>query len=97
LIVVDVVTTRQANLHNELVDLLLVGSQFQIQFDNLYATAYRPVRRPNDEHIDVWPVGLKLGERLPLLPLSLDRGICLPLDLEPPYVEACQRSRLNLT
>lgn len=32
---------------------------------------------------------------LPLLPLSLDRDICLPLELEPPYAEACQRSRLG--
>jgi hypothetical protein len=94
LIIVDVVTTRSTNLHDDLIELLMVGPKFKIPFEGLYATAYRPVRRPTDEHIDVWPAGIRVGERLPLLPLSLDRGICLPLDLEPPYVEACERSRL---
>ena len=96
LIIVDVVTTRSANLHDDLIELLMVGPKFKFPFEGLYATAYQPVRRPNDEHIDVWPAGIKVGDRLPLLPLALDRGICLPLDLEPPYAEACERSRLGV-
>lgn len=94
LIIADVVTARGGNLHNELVELLGIGEQFTIPHDRLYAVAYRPVRRPNDERIDVWPAKLEVAEKLPVLPLALDRGICLPLDLEPPYVEACRRSRL---
>ncbi|HEY2588122.1 MAG TPA: DUF4058 family protein [Tepidisphaeraceae bacterium] len=94
LIVVDVVTDRSANLHNELVDLLDVGDRFAVAGAELLAVAYRPVRRPDVERIDVWPAPLAVGKPLPLLPLALDKGICIPLDLEPPYVEACQRSRL---
>lgn len=94
LIVVDVVTERSANLHNELVGLLDVGDRFGISDADLYAVAYRPIRRPDVERIDIWPAPLGIGKPLPLLPLALDKGICIPLDLEPPYVEACQRSRL---
>jgi hypothetical protein len=75
-------------------DLLDVGDRFALPDAELYAPAYRPIRRPNIERIDVWPAPLALGKPLPLLPLALDKGICIPLDLEPPYVEACQRSRL---
>ncbi|HZL34651.1 MAG TPA: hypothetical protein VFC78_05020 [Tepidisphaeraceae bacterium] len=94
LIVVDIVTSRSGNLHNELVELLDAGSRFLLSPDDLYAIAYRPIRRPNIEQIDIWPTVLAVGQRLPLLPLSLDKGICLPLDLEPAYGEACQRSFL---
>lgn len=94
LIVVDVVTDRSANLHNELVDLLDVGDRFALPDAELYAIAYRPIRRPNIERLDVWPAPLGVGKPLPLPPLALDKGICVALDLEPPYVESCQRSRL---
>ncbi|HSZ56049.1 MAG TPA: DUF4058 family protein [Tepidisphaeraceae bacterium] len=94
LIVVDVVTDRGGNLHNELVALLGAGAQFITADEQLYAVAYRPVRRPNDPRIDVWPASLAVGRPLPTLPLALDKGLCLPLDLEAPYVEACRRSRI---
>jgi hypothetical protein len=94
LMVVDVVTSRQANLHNELVRLLGVGEQFLLPPDPLYATAYHPIRRPNAEQIDVWAAALAVWQSLPLLPLPLDKGILVPLDLEATYSEARQRSRL---
>jgi hypothetical protein len=96
LMVVDVVTNREANLHNELVELMGVGQQYSISGGGLYTTAYRPIRRPDDDHIDLWTAQLAVGQRLPLLPLALDKGICLPLDLEPPYAEACARSKLPI-
>lgn len=94
LVIVDIVTTRKGNLHNELVQLLGVGEKFLVGNEELYATAYRPIRRPRAKCIDVWNAELGLGKPLPLLPMALDRDIVLPLDLEPPYMEACQRSRL---
>lgn len=94
LITVDIVTSRQANLHNELIDLLQVGSQFLLTPDSLFAVAYRPVRQPQADKIQVWPALLNVGQPLPLLPLALDKGICVPLDFEAAYTEACQRSRL---
>jgi hypothetical protein len=94
LMIIDVVTDRSANLHNELVELLDIGEKFEINDSDLYAVAYRPIRRPNVDRTDVWVTPLAVGKPLPLLPLALDKQICIPLDLEPPYVEACQRSRL---
>lgn len=95
LVIVDVVTNREANLHNELIDLLMAGDQYQIDPAPLYVVCYRPVRKPQEDRIDMWPFAIAVGQRLPLVPLSLDKGICLPLDLEPPYVEACERSRIG--
>lgn len=95
LIIVDIVTNRSGNMHNELMSLLNVGSQFRMANDNLYAVAYRPIRRPNDERIDIWPAALTVGKPLPLLPLAIDKGVVLPLDLDGPYVEACRRSRIE--
>ena len=94
LIVIDIVTGRRANLHNELVDLMGFDRQFRVASEGLYAIAYRPIRRTDAERIDVWPAELSIGGTLPLLPLALNRGICLPLDLEQTYTDACRRSRL---
>lgn len=94
LMVIDVVSDRPGNLHNELVDLLEIGPKFAIEEADLYAIAYRPIRRPDVERTDVWIAPLAVGSPLPLLPLALDKSLCIPLDLELPYIEACQRSRL---
>jgi hypothetical protein len=95
LIIVDVVTSRHANLHNELVGLMQPGHSYDFG-DNgsLYAAAYRPVRRGESEQIEVWPATLALGENLPTLPLFLAGDLCVPLDLEATYSEACRRLRL---
>jgi hypothetical protein len=96
LMVVDVVTDRQANLHNALADLLdldesgrLAGGSF------LYATAYRPMRQDGSDRVEVWAASLAVGGALPTLPLALKLGPCLPLDLESTYAEVCRRARLD--
>jgi len=93
--VIDIVTNRQAHLHNELVYLLDAGEQFLLPLEPLYATAYRPVRREDAAEIKVWPATLAVGRPLPLLPLPLDRAIFTLLDLGATYTEACERSRLS--
>jgi hypothetical protein len=96
LVVVDIVTNRQANLHNELMRLLGHGEAFALAADvSLYAVAYRPIVRDTAEQIEVWPAPLALGQALPVLPLALDAEQCLPLDLEATYQTACQRRRLT--
>lgn len=94
LVVADIVTSRQANLHNELVRLLELSDEYLLAPDSLWATAYRPIRRPQVETTRVWVAALAVGQTLPTLPLALDKGICVPLDLDAPYMEACQRLRL---
>ncbi len=93
-VIVDIVTSRLANLHEELSNAL-GGSCPLPKGSNLYATAYRPVRRPDTDHHEVWTYPLALGEALPIVPLALRRGPIVPVDLESAYREACQRSRLG--
>jgi hypothetical protein len=96
LVIVDVVTERAGNLHDELVQLMQQGERHYFPgMPSLYAVAYRPVRRePGGDQIDVWPAPLALGQSLPMMPLALRGAATLPLDLEATYSEARQRSRL---
>ena len=73
LVIVDIVTGRQANLHDDLMRLLEQPETFRSAADSsLYTVAYRPVRRaPAGELIEIWPVPLSVGQALPIMPLSL--------------------------
>jgi hypothetical protein len=96
LIVLDVVSSRRANLHNELVDLLELAAGFRMPAcASLYAAAYRPLTEAGTARVETWPVPLALGQTLPTLPLSLDADHCVAVDLEMAYVEACQRRRVT--
>jgi hypothetical protein len=95
LIVVDIVTERQANLHNEILRLVRDVPAWELPPKvHQYAVAYRPLRRAEREEIDIWPVSLPLGTSLLTLPLALNASICLPVDLEATYMDACRRRRL---
>jgi hypothetical protein len=95
LVIVDVVTNRRANLHNETVRLLEVATDVAFPPDvRLYAVAYRPVRRKKRDQIDLWTHRLALGAPLPTLPLRLTGDLFVPVDLESTYQEACRRRRL---
>jgi hypothetical protein len=96
LLIVDVVTERHANLHDELIRLLEHGERYRFPTESLlYAVAYHPVRRdPGGDQIDIWPMPLTLGEPLPTLPLTLRGGPIVPIDLEITYTEARRISRL---
>jgi hypothetical protein len=95
LVVVDIVTERHFNLHNELAELLAWPGPLRMPEDPfLYAVAYRPVRRQESNEIDLWPVALAVGGPLPLLPLALKGVRSIPLDLEATYTDARQRTRL---
>jgi hypothetical protein len=94
-VVADLVTTRQANLHNELIDLLRLDETFRQGADVLLtALAYRPVHRDGQDQLDVWAVPLRVGGTLPVLPLALRGAGSVPLDLEATYTEIRERCRL---
>lgn len=96
LVMVDVVTNRLANLHDELLLFLGANGTAMVPDDvALYAAAYRPARRQTGDEIDVWPTPLALGQPLPTLPLALRGYGCVPLDLEASYTEARQRLLLD--
>lgn len=95
LVILDIVTERQANLHDELVTLLGQPDTFLFPFDSiLYAVAYRPGRREEKNHIELWPHPLSVGQPLPTLPLALRRGPTFPVELETTYMETRANSRL---
>jgi Protein of unknown function (DUF4058) len=95
-IIVDVVTNRRANLHNEILQFMEVDADLRLPPEsNLYAVAYRPIRRSEGDQIDVWRSALALGSALPTLPLGLSADLVIPVDFEPTYAEACLRKRLT--
>ena len=56
-IIVDIVTNRRANLHNEILRLMEAADLLQLPPEsNLYAVAYRPLRRGQGDEIDVWRI-----------------------------------------
>jgi hypothetical protein len=95
LIVVDIVTTRCANLHTQIMELLNQTQPAHLPPDStLYAVAYQPLRRQGREEIDLWPVPLAVGGMLPTLPLALTPELYMPVDFEAAYMDARRRRRL---
>ena len=95
LIILDIVTGRKFNLHDELIEVLGLDSSFSMPGDaHMYAVAYRPTRRAETDQIDTWPVVLSVGSTLPVLPLALRGSHAIPLDLNTAYDDACHRSRI---
>jgi hypothetical protein len=98
LVVVDIVTSRTVNLHNEWIALIEApcGRMHEQAAAALYANAYRPVQRQDRPEIDVWLRPLHVGAPLPSLPLFLRADVCVELPLEATYVETCQDQRIAL-
>ena len=94
LIVVDVVTSRRANLHRALFDLLDQSGASSLVQTDLYATAYRPCQRGQQGQLDIWAEALAPGQPLPILPLALRGLFLVPVNLEATYMETRQHSRL---
>src|SRR5207253_1030664 len=96
-IIVDIVTSRTANLHAELFDTLEVKSRRTAWRSptGLYAVAYRPVTVRKAPRVEVWPEPLGLGEALPVLPLWLSLDLSVPVPLEESYLATCQSLRIS--
>jgi hypothetical protein len=93
--VVDIVTSRGGNMHNELISLMALGATFLLAAEvNLYAVSYHPSRHAEKDSIAVRPEALAVGATLPTLPLALRGFGMVPVDLEATYSQARQRSRI---
>ncbi len=98
LAIVDVVTTRQANLHGALLKRLqgtenINGLESSAE---LYAAAYHAIQpAETNAQLQIWYETFDLGEALPTLPLWLRQGICLPLMLQETYAQTCQSQRIS--
>ena len=95
-VLLDVITNRRANLHNDVLRLVNVSDERAFLPDDvsLYAAAYRPVLRDNQPGCDVWRQPCSLGESLPVLPLRLTGDLFVPVDFEAAYTETCRRRRI---
>ena len=93
LVIVDIVTNRKANLHNELLAHLYTGQSGFLEAE-LYATAYRLVNRSAQPSLDMWNEPLTIGQPLPTMPLWLHSTHCLPLDLNKSYLQTCRTQRI---
>jgi hypothetical protein len=96
LLIIDVVTDRQANLHDELIRVLEQRDEYRFPSKSLlYAVAYRPLRtEANADQIEIRPAPLLLGQALPTMPLALRGGPIIPMDLEATYTTTRQRTLL---
>jgi hypothetical protein len=97
LIVIDVVTERQSNMHTELVNVLQAAPSLEWRSTtNLYAVAYQLRATPANSVLEVWPESLQIGAALPAMPLWLSNDLCVPLRLEESYQATCASLRIML-
>lgn len=95
-VIVDVVTERQANLHADIMRLLELNADAVWESPTqLYAVAYRTVGQDETARLELWPEVLRLGEKLPTMPLWLGTDVSMALDLEQSYQATCETLRIN--
>lgn len=94
-VIIDVVTSRRANLHHEILDLIDGSDAARIRPDvPLYAVSYRPVRREEHDEIDIWIEPCSVGKVLPTMPLRLTHNEFAPIEFEATYVAVCRKRGL---
>ncbi|HVC93806.1 MAG TPA: DUF4058 family protein [Pirellulales bacterium] len=89
-VIVDVVTTRTANLYQEMLDF--VGHSdpsLGPEPPPLYAAACRLTKRADEWVLETWTHLLGLGRPLPTVPLWLADDLAVPLELEESYEQSC--------
>jgi hypothetical protein len=89
--IVDLVTIRQFNLYAELMTFLghpdpTLGREPPA----VYAASCRWLRKSDRGVLETWFHTLIIGHPLPTLPLWLTDTLCVPLDLERSYEQACE-------
>ncbi len=95
--IVDIVTARMANLHQELFETLGVKSRRAVWRSptGLYAVAYRAVTVRKAPRVEAWLESLTLGEALLVMPLWLTLDLCVPVQLEESYLATCRSLRIS--
>jgi hypothetical protein len=95
-VIIDIVTNRRANLHNETMRLMEAADEWLMPAEwELYAAAYRPVMREERQEIDLWTERCVLSQPLPTMPLRLTGDLFVPVEFEISYQETCRRRRLT--
>jgi len=94
LVIVDVVTTRHADVLAELFAALGIESPHHTS-GVLNAISFRSLGRDVDGQLFAWPEPLAVGEPLPTLPLWIGPELSVPLDLEASHNAACADLRIR--
>jgi hypothetical protein len=97
--IVDLVTTRHANLYGDLLELIgRADTSLTSEPPPTYAAAlrWRTVGVPPREfpRLETWAHPLVIGQQLPTLPLWLAEDLAVPLELEASYEETCRALRI---
>jgi hypothetical protein len=97
--IVDLVTTRQANLYGDLLELIGQSDPSIASVRPLtYAAACRwrqvGVASRDRPRLETWAHALAVGQPLPTLPLWLADHLAVPLELEATYEETCRVLRM---
>jgi hypothetical protein len=92
LVVIDVVTERHANLHNDLMRAIGGPSPELLADAPTYVSGYRPVHRRGTgaNEIEVWPYPAPVGQPVPAVPFGLRGGPVVVLELETIYTAAVE-------
>jgi hypothetical protein len=91
LIVVDLVTSRRADLHGELLRRVIARD---VPSSDLWAAAYRPTQVGDQTSLEIWHQQLAIGAPLPTLAFWLKNGPCIKVDLEATYMRTLQDQRM---
>jgi hypothetical protein len=95
-VVVDVVTTRRADLHANLLAFLGADTgPSTLPSAALSAVSYRAVGRDEEGQLLAWPSTLEVGQPLPTVPLWVGADLAVPLDLEASHTAACVDLRIR--
>jgi len=96
LVIVDIVTVRPFNFHNELLRRLrtTAGKIQEVERTPLYCSAYRYTFDAERPSVEIWAYALKVRDVLPELPLFISTEIAVPVRLEETYMETRKRFRV---
>lgn len=95
LVIVDIVTERHLNLHNDII-ARIPDVALRPLSAGLYACAYHVLDRDGSIELDLWANPLTLGEPMPIMPLWIRGNFCVPLNLESTYQCTCQEYRIGV-
>jgi hypothetical protein len=93
--IVDLVTSRQFNLYENLLEFLGQSDPaLGAEPPTVYAVTCRWRREGRRGGLKAWVHSFAFGQALPTLPLWLDIDLAIPLDLELTYEETCRTLRI---
>jgi hypothetical protein len=93
--VIDVVSSRLANLHDEIMRLMNVVDGVKLSAGGLWAATYRTRHADDEGALDVWWEPLAIGQSLPTLPLWLNLREAVPVRVGESYETACRSLRIE--